>query len=133
MKNFAKKALLLFSFWLISLCAEAAVSTPIKPIENIEHQIGKKEMRQRIKSFRKTHREEMKGMNAKARKAYIADGISREQLIPNGWLPTGITLIVIGAIMALFGGIIAWVGGAVALVGIAFCIVWLVQEINSPY
>jgi hypothetical protein len=75
----------------------------------------------------------MKGMSAKEKKAFIADGITKEQLIPNGWLPTGVVLIIIGAIMALFGGFIAWVGGIIALVGLAFVIVWLVKQVNSAY
>jgi hypothetical protein len=75
----------------------------------------------------------MKGMSAKEKKAYIADGIAKEQLIPNGWLPTGVVLIIVGAIMALFGGFIAWVGGIIALVGLAFVIVWLVKQVNSAY
>ena len=132
MKNQILKYLLLFIFFLGTSQIEAAVSTPVNPSSSAQ-KLDKKATARSIKAFKKAHKVEMKGMSAKEKKAYIADGITKEQLIPNGWLPTGVVLIIVGAIMALFGGFIAWVGGIIALVGIAFVIVWLVKQVNSPY
>jgi ABC-type transport system involved in cytochrome bd biosynthesis fused ATPase/permease subunit len=132
MKNQVLNFLLLFIFFLGTNQIEAAVSTPVNPSSS-EQKLDKKATARSIKAFKKAHKSEIKGMSAKEKKAYIVDGIAKEQLIPNGWLPTGIVLIVVGAIMALFGGFIAWVGGIIALVGLAFVIVWLIKEINSPY
>ena len=132
MKNQFFKFLLLFIFLLGTSQIEAAVSTPVNPSSS-EQKLDKKATARSIKAFKKAHKVEMKGMSAKEKKAYIADGIAKEQLIPNGWLPTGIVLLIIGAIMAFFGGFIAAVGGILALVGVAFIIVWLVKQVNSPY
>jgi Flp pilus assembly protein TadB len=132
MKNQILKFLLLFIFFLGTSQIEAAVSTPVNPSSS-EQKLDKKTTARSIKAFKKAHKTEMKGMSAKEKKAYIADGIAKEQLIPNGWLPTGVVLIIVGAIMALFGGFIAWVGGIIALVGLAFVIVWLVKQVNSAY
>lgn len=132
MKNKYLTSLLFISFLFFFSYSYAAVSEPVNPIKT-ENGLGKKEIARKVKSFKKEHKSEMKGMSAKEKKAFIADGISKEQLIPNGWLPTGVVLIIIGAIMAVFGGFIAWVGGLLALVGVAFVIVWLVKQVNSPY
>jgi hypothetical protein len=132
MKNQFLKFLLFFVFFLGTSQIEAAVSTPVNP-SGSEQKSDKKATARSIKAFKKVHKAEMKGMSAKEKKAYIADGINKEQLIPNGWLPTGVVLLIIGAIMAFFGGFIAWVGGILALVGVAFVIVWLVKQVNSPY
>jgi hypothetical protein len=132
MKNQILKFLLLFVFFLGTSQIEAAVSTPVNPSSSAQ-KLDKKATARSIKAFKKAHKAEMKGMSAKEKKAYIADGIAKEQLIPNGWLPTGIVLLIIGAIMAFFGGFIAAVGGILALVGVAFVIVWLVKQVNSPY
>jgi hypothetical protein len=132
MKNKYLKTLLLFTLLFLFNYGNAAVMEPVNPV-NVEKQLGRKESIQKIKTFKKLHKAEMKGMSAKEKKAFIADGISKEQLIPNGWLPTGVVLIIVGAIMALFGGFIVWVGGIIALVGLAFVIVWLVKQVNSPY
>ena len=132
MKNQILKFLLLFIFLLGTSQIEAAVSTPVNPSSSAQ-KLDKKATARNIKAFKKAHKTEMKGMSAKEKKAYIADGIAKEQLIPNGWLPTGVVLIIVGAIMALFGGFIAWVGGIIALVGLAFVIVWLVKQVNSAY
>ncbi len=113
----------------------AAVFAGINPPaeRNIYHNLSKKEKRQLIRDFKKNHKSDLKGLSAKEKRAFIADGITKEQLIPNGWLPVGVTLLIIGAIMALFGGVIAWVGGGIAFVGLVFVIIWLVLQINSPY
>jgi len=132
MKNQLLKFLLLLTFFLGASQIEAGVSTPVNPLSS-EQKTDKKAAARSIKAFKKAHKSEMKGMSAKEKKAYIADGIDKEQLIPNGWLPTGVVLLIIGAIMAFFGGFIAWVGGIIALVGVAFVIVWLVKQVNSPY
>jgi hypothetical protein len=132
MKNKYLTSLLFISFLFFFNYSYAAVSAPVNPIKT-ENGLGKKEIARKVKAFKTEHKSEMKGMSAKEKKAFIADGISKEQLIPNGWLPTGVVLIIIGAIMAVFGGFIAWAGGLLALVGVAFVIVWLVKQVNSPY
>jgi hypothetical protein len=132
MKNKYLKTIVLFALLFLFNYSNAAVIEPVNPV-HAEKQLNKKEAAQKIKAFKKLHKAEMKGMSAKEKKAFIADGITKEQLIPNGWLPTGVVLIIIGAIMAVFGGFIAWVGGLLALVGVAFVVVWLVKQVNSPY
>ncbi len=133
MKNFTTNLLLFFAFLIFSMNADAAVNPPAEKAEKIEVQVKSKDLKARIKTFKKTHKAELKGLNKQDKKAFIADGINRDPLIPNGWLPVGIVLLIIGAIMALFGGLIAWVGGVIAVVGLAFVIVWLIKEVNSPY
>ena len=132
MKNKYLKTIVLFALLFLFNYGNAAVIEPVNPVQ-VEKQLSRKDAAQKIKSFKKLHKAEMQGMSAKEKKAYIADGINKEQLIPNGWLPTGVVLIIIGAIMAVFGGFIAWAGGLLALVGVAFVIVWLVKQVNSPY
>lgn len=132
MKNISTKLLLFFVFLLFSFYSEAAVNPPVNKVKS-EKQFSKKAELRNIKEFKKLHKAEMKGMSAKEKKTFIFDGISKQQFIPNGWLPVGIVLVIVGGIMALFGGVIAIVGGAVALVGLAFVVVWLVKEVNSSY
>ena len=132
MKNKYLKTIVLFALLFLFNYGNAAVIEPVNPVQ-VEKQLSRKDAAQKIKSLKELHKAEMQGMSAKEKKAYIADGISKEQLIPNGWLPTGVVLIIIGAIMAVFGGFIAWAGGLLALVGVAFVIVWLVKQVNSPY
>ena len=132
MKNKYLKTIVLFALLFLFNYGNAAVIEPVNPVQ-VEKQLSRKDAAQKIKSFKKLHKAEMQGMSAKEKKAYIADGINKEQLIPNGWLPTGVVLIIIGAIMAVFGGFIVWAGGLLALVGVAFVIVWLVKQVNSPY
>ena len=133
MKNFTTNLLLFFAFLVFTMNADAAVNPPAENAVKIEVQVKSKDLKARIKTFKKTHKAELKGLNKLEKIEFIADGINRDSLIPNGWLPVGIVLLIIGAIMALFGGVIAFVGAVLAVVGLAFVIVWLIKEVNSPY
>jgi hypothetical protein len=55
------------------------------------------------------------------------------EFLPNGWLPIGIVLILVGAVLALFLGFIAWMGLVIALVGLGFVVYWIVKEVTRRY
>lgn len=140
MKNTALKPALLLVFWLCSFCfatnveAARSPSSAVQPREQVQQKMDKKEMRQHIKAFRQTHTSEMKGMNAKERRAYRQDGIDATQFVAGAWFPIGLVLVLIGALLGLLFPLpIAWFGLGIAVVGLGFLVVWLIREINSGY
>ena len=138
MKNITLKPALLLCFWILGLCfsfsAQAAVSPNSElPREQVQ-KTNKKEVRQQIKAFRHSHKQEMKGMKSKERRTYIEDGIRTEQFVAGAWFPIGLALVLIGALLRLlFAAPIAWFGLAVAVIGLGFLVVWLIKEINRGW
>lgn len=124
MKNTITNLILLFFFSVIPYFAEAGVSygscnsekKEIKFSETEENITNEKAKLQKIK----------KGKKAQKNKPFF-------ELLPNGWLPAGLILMLIGAVMALFGGFIAILGAVLAAIGLGFVIYWIVREVRRPY
>jgi len=129
--NLVFLSIVLFLGWITIDTAVAHRVLPIQPTKK-NKRISKKAYRKQLKTARKFIRLQKKS-NTKQSPTQL-DQIQINQFIPNAWFPVGITLLVIGAIMALlFGAPVSYFGAAIAFIGFCFLIVWVFQEINRSY